>query len=214
MIFFRSSNSAFLHAQGEKRTSIMSLNQWLTGTFSGLVSIDGHNLFLSADGPDRIPGQPVVILESGLGGSSSAWSLVVRHLTPFVRVYIHDRAGLGNSGKDPLASTIEPGVYAEKAAENLDKLLQKAGVDGPFILVPMSWGGIVAREFLQRRRDDVVGMIMIECCQEKTCQIRPIDAPNTMAFLQGLDFFEVVGIKERQRLTAEEWQVCYVNLSC
>ncbi|KAF7542390.1 hypothetical protein G7Z17_g11620 [Cylindrodendrum hubeiense] len=184
----------------------MNSHDWLNGNHSGLITIDGHDLFLRADGPDRIPSQPVVILESGLGGSSVSWPLVTRHLTPFIRVYTHDRAGLGKSEINPSSNQYEPRVYAERAAEDLDKLLRKAGVDGPFILVPMSWGGIVAREFLERRKDDVAGMVMIECVQERTTQLRPIDAPNTMAFLRGLDFFEVVGLKDRHRLTPEEWR--------
>lgn len=185
----------------------MAINEWLCGTHSGLISIDGHGLFLSTTGPDRAPGTPVVILESGIGGSSSSWPLVIRHLSPFIRVYVHDRAGLGKSEIDPLANNRKPEAYAERAAEDLDKLLQKAGVEGPFILVPMSWGGIVAREFLERRKDDAVGMVMIECVQERTNEIMPIDAPNTMALLKGLDFFEVVGVHKRQRLTPAEWQV-------
>ncbi|KPM43822.1 hypothetical protein AK830_g2813 [Neonectria ditissima] len=185
----------------------MTSPDWLRGSHAGVVPIDGHGLYLRADGPDRVPGEPVVILESGLGGSSVSWPLVTRHLTPFVRVYTHDRAGLGKSEINPTANQHEPRVYAEKAAEDLDKLLRKAGVEGPFILVPMSWGGIVAREFLERRKDDVVGMVMIECVQERTTQLRPIDAPNTMAFLRGLDFFEVVGVKERHRLTPAEWKL-------
>jgi len=135
-----------------------------------------------------------------------SWPLVIRCLTPFVRVYVHDRAGLGKSEINPVADTREPDVYAEKAAEDLDNVLQKAGVDGPFVIVALCWGGFVAREFLERRKDDVVGMVMIECCQEKTCQLRPIDAPSTMALLQGLDFFDLVGVKSRHRLTPAEWQ--------
>ncbi len=190
----------------------MATNKWLAGTHSGLISIDGHDLFLSTTGPDRVPGTPVVILESGIGGSSSSWPLVIRHLSPFVRIYIHDRAGLGKSEVNPLAQNRKPEAYAEKAAEDLDKLLQEAGVEGPFILVPLSWGGIVAREFLERRKEDVVGMVMIECVQERTTEINPIDAPNTMALLKGLDFFEVVGVHKRQRLTPAEWQVSQYSL--
>jgi len=190
----------------------MTSNEWLTGTHSGLINIDGHDLFLSTDGPNRVPGQPVVILESGLGGSSGSWPLVIHHLTPFIRIYIHDRAGLGKSSINPLANSHSPESYAEKAAEDLDKLLVRAGVEGPFILVPMSWGGIVAREFLERRKEDVVGKVMIECCTEKTGEIRPIDAPNTMAFLKGLDFFDVVGLRKRQRLTPLQWQVCFIHI--
>jgi hypothetical protein len=43
----------------------------------------------------------------------------------------------------------------------------------------------------------VVGMVMIECCMEKICEPRPIDPPNTIAFLCGLDFFDVEGLRDR-----------------
>lgn len=82
----------------------MTSQDWLNGNYSGVISVDGHDLFLRADGPHRVPGQPVVILESGLGGSSVSWPLVTRHLTPFVRVYTHDRAGLGKSEINPFAN--------------------------------------------------------------------------------------------------------------
>jgi pimeloyl-ACP methyl ester carboxylesterase len=104
------------------------------------ISINNHNLFLSTTGPDRVPGTPLVILESHIGGSSSSWPLVIRHLSPFVRIYIHDRAGFGKSEVNPLANNRRPKAYAEKAAEDLDKLLQKVGVEDPFILTPMFWG--------------------------------------------------------------------------
>jgi pimeloyl-ACP methyl ester carboxylesterase len=84
------------------------------------ISINNHNLFLSTTGPDRVPGTPLVILESVIGGSSSSWPLVIRHLSPFVRIYIHDRAGFGKSEVNPLANNRRPKTYAEKAAEDQD----------------------------------------------------------------------------------------------
>jgi hypothetical protein len=192
----------------------MASNKWYQGTHSEKILIDNHALYLSTTGPSRTPGSPAIILESGLGASSSSWALIIRHLSPFIRTYTHDRAGLGNSSSNLAITTTSPPhileQYASNAASDLDKLLTKAGIEGPFIVVAMSWGGIVAREFLERRKEDVVGMVMIECCTEKTCEVRPIDAPNTMAFLQGLDFFDVVGLRKRCRLTDEEWQV-YIN---
>jgi pimeloyl-ACP methyl ester carboxylesterase len=84
------------------------------------ISINNHNLFLSTIGPDRVPGTPLVILESVIGGSSSSWPLGIRHLSPFVRIYIHDRAGFGKSEVNPLANNRRPKAYAEKAAEDQD----------------------------------------------------------------------------------------------
>jgi pimeloyl-ACP methyl ester carboxylesterase len=88
------------------------------------ISINDHDLFLSTTGPDRVPGIPLMILESDIGGSSSSWPLVIRHLSPFVRIYIHDRAGFGKSEANPLANNRRPKAYAEKAAEDLDKRIQ------------------------------------------------------------------------------------------
>jgi pimeloyl-ACP methyl ester carboxylesterase len=133
------------------------------------ISINDHDLFLSTTGPDRVPGIPLMILESDIGGSSSSWPLVIRHLSPFVRIYIHDRAGFGKSEANPLANNRRPKAYAEKAED-------------PFILVPLFWGGLLAREFLEQRKEVVVGMVLIECVQERTNENNPIDAPNTMGF--------------------------------
>jgi hypothetical protein len=66
------------------------------------------------------------------------------------------------------------------------------------------WGGLLAREFLEQRKEVVVGMVLIECVQERTNENNPIDAPNTMGFLNGLNVFEIVGLHKRQRLTLAE----------
>jgi hypothetical protein len=34
----------------------MATNEWLIGTHSGLISVDGHKLFLSTTGPDHVSG--------------------------------------------------------------------------------------------------------------------------------------------------------------
>lgn len=135
--------SSFAHHADTSHSSIPSRL-----IFPMAISINGHNLFLSAIGPDRIPGTPLVILVSDIGGSSSPWPLVIWHLSPFVRIYIHDRAGFGKSEVNPLANNRRPKTYAEKAAEDLDKLLQKVGVEDPFILVPMFWGGTCCQRIL------------------------------------------------------------------
>jgi hypothetical protein len=99
------------------------MNKWLAGTHFNLISIDGHDLFLSTTGPDRILGILVVILESGVGGLSTSWPLVIRHLFPFVRIYIYNRAGLGKSEVNLLTPNHKPEAYAEKVLEDLDDLL-------------------------------------------------------------------------------------------
>jgi hypothetical protein len=88
--------------------------------FPMAISINNHSLFLSTIRPDRVPGTPLVILESVIGGSSSSWPLGIRHLSPSVQIYIHDRAGFGKSEVNPLANNRRPKAYAEKAAEDQD----------------------------------------------------------------------------------------------
>jgi len=55
---------------------------WDTGEQSGLVSIGDHELCLYSYGPDRKPGQPVVICIPGLASSIKYVSFLFRSVDP------------------------------------------------------------------------------------------------------------------------------------
>ena len=117
-----------------------------------LVEIDGCRLHLQTAGT----GSPSVVLESGLGGMSTAWGWVQPETAKFSSVVSYDRAGLGWSGPDPAPKS------ATLAARRLRALLLKAGVLPPYVLVGHSMGGLFVRVFAHLFPEDVAGMVLLD----------------------------------------------------
>jgi pimeloyl-ACP methyl ester carboxylesterase len=177
---------------------------WTHGTHTGLVSIGLHSLFLRASGLARMsPSQPAVIIEAGLGGSSSEWVAAQRLISQFARVYSYDRAGYAHSitaGPDPLPASARPPT-ASKMVEELTKLLENAGVAPPWVIVGHSYGGILVREFLLRHgKEKVVGMVIVDSAITRT------KLPDDWFTLLGDSTYqEVVGLDKNHCLTDEEY---------
>ena len=51
-------------------------------------------------------------------------------------------------------------------ARELHRLLERAGITGPYVLVGHSLGGFVARLYRQDHPDDVVGMVLVDAGHE------------------------------------------------
>ncbi len=113
---------------------------------------DGRSLFLRCAGR----GSPTVLLESEYGATSQAWFAVQPPLSKTTRVCAYDRAGMGFSEAGP-----EPRDGAS-IARDLDNALRAARIDGPFIVVGHSAGGLYARLFAARRPTDVEGLILLD----------------------------------------------------
>ena len=120
-----------------------------------LVDIGGWRLHLNCTG-DRRPGQPTVILESGIGDFSVEWSLVQPRIAPFAHVCSYDRAGDGWSDLGPYPRTYRQIVY------ELHTLLDRAGEPAPFILVGHSYGGWLVRAYQAMYPQDVAGIVLVE----------------------------------------------------
>jgi pimeloyl-ACP methyl ester carboxylesterase len=117
-----------------------------------MVDVGGHALHLSCIGQ----GSPAVILETGLGSTSSAWALVQPAVATSTRTCAYDRAGLGWSQPGP-----EPRDARQISAE-LHSLLQTAGVAGPYVLVGHSNGGLYSRMYAGMYPNDVAGMVLVD----------------------------------------------------
>ena len=178
-----------------------SPNPWTQSpTHAGLVFLGIHSLFLAAAGPPRTAGQAVVILEAGYGGCSSTWAAVMRAVSPFARIYSYDRSGYGRSEISPAPRT------ACNIAAELSALLDAAGVAGPFVLVGHSYGGILVREFLDLRKGDVMGMVLVDTLQEADLRYAwPFAEVRVLS--AGLDSYAIRGLDESHQLTPEEWKV-------
>lgn len=121
-----------------------------------MVDIGGHRLHLYCIGT----GSPTVVLEAAAPGWSLYWSTVQPQLAKTTRVCAYDRAGLGWSERGPLPRT------GQRMARELHRLLERAGIPGPYVLVGHSLGGLVVRLYQHDYPKEVVGMVLVDAGHE------------------------------------------------
>ena len=117
-----------------------------------LVDIGGFRLHLHCTGK----GSPTIVLDAALGASSLSWSLVQPELARLSRVCSYDRGGFGWSDPGPMPRT------ADRIAEELHTLLERARVPPPYVLVGHSFGGLVALIFARRFRSVTSGLVLVD----------------------------------------------------
>ena len=117
-----------------------------------LIDVGGRRLHLVCIGV----GEPTVVFEpSGFGGAGSA-SIARAEIASANRVCSYDRMGMG--GSDPGPGVITAGVLSD----DLEHLLDRAGVGPPYVLVAASIGGLVAELFARRHADRVAGLVFLD----------------------------------------------------
>lgn len=124
-----------------------------------LFDIGGRRLFINCQGETK-RGQPIVILDSGLGSDSTAWKLVQPEVAKFTKVCSYDRAGLGRSDKAPKRGD------GDRIIADLDRLLAAAAIQPPFVLVGHSLGGVNCRRYAVEHPHSVVGMVFVDSANE------------------------------------------------
>jgi pimeloyl-ACP methyl ester carboxylesterase len=117
-----------------------------------LVDIGGYRLHLYCLGE----GSPTVLLEAGGGNPWLSWYKVQPQVASFTRVCSYDRAGLGWSDPSPKPRT------AKVISQELHTLLRNAGIDGPFVLVGHSLGGMDVRMFANLYPSEVAAMVLVD----------------------------------------------------
>ena len=128
-----------------------------------LYDVGGHRLHLSCTGT----GSPTVVLESGLGGNSAAWTPIASAASGTTRVCAYDRAGTGWSDdaarpQDGLAVTAD-----------LHRLLSVAGEHGPFVLAGHSTGGVYAMTYAARYPEQVAGLVLLDSASPRQFTVLP-----------------------------------------
>jgi pimeloyl-ACP methyl ester carboxylesterase len=117
-----------------------------------LVGVGDHETHIDCAGE----ASPTVVLEAALGNMSANWVRVQQEVSDTTRVCSYDRAGMGWSERGP-----EP-RDAEQVTEELHALLNDTGIEGPYVVVGHSYGGLYARTYAARYPDEVAGVVLVE----------------------------------------------------
>ncbi len=134
-----------------------------------LVDVGGHRLHLHCIGS----GSPTVVLEPGLGATSSDLGWITPTVARDSRVCVYDRAGRGWS--DP-ADGRQDGAHI---AADLRTLLDRAHVPGPYVLAGHSFGGLYVLSFAAQFPDQVAGMVLLDSTAPKA---GPAPPTNTRSY--------------------------------
>lgn len=117
-----------------------------------LIDIGNKKIEISFHGS----GTPIVVIETGMGGSWYEWYKVINEISKRTTVIAYHRAGYGES---TLAKEYRT---TKQIAEDLNMLLEKVGIKSPIILVGHSFGGLCVQHFANLFSEKVLGMVLVD----------------------------------------------------
>jgi pimeloyl-ACP methyl ester carboxylesterase len=153
-----------------------------------LVDVGGYRLHLWCTGN----GEPAVILDAGLGGTSTGWGFVQPEVARFTRVCSYDRAGMGYSDSGPTPRT------ARRIANELGELLSRGGIAGPVVLAGESIAGFTIRVFASDHPDRAAGLVLVDASHEDDAHEVPGMA-RFVPLLSTIGVFRLLGVSFGQR---------------
>ena len=121
----------------------------------GRFDVGGRSIRIVCHGK----GAPTVVVDAGLGtapAEDEGWQHIAAQLATNARICLYDRAGLG--GSDPAPKGPRTSM---NAAADLHSAFRRARIDGPYLLVGPSIGGLHAQVFASRYPHDTAGLVLI-----------------------------------------------------
>ena len=163
------------------------------------ISLETNKLHLHCVGA----GSPIVVFDSGIGGSHMDWINVQSRVGKFTQACSYDRSGYGWSemGIKPRTS--------KRIVNELTEILKMAKKEPPYILVGHSFGGLNMQLFARTNPKDVIGLVLIDSIhteQYKRFEDAGIEIPmmNTTRFLLGSKDQVTQGMPEEYKDIAYE----------
>ena len=142
---------------------------------ASLVDIGGgRKIYMECDGV----GTPTVLLVSGKGNRADTWrtnqlepfnaeASVFSRAARFTRVCAYDRpATVGVNDEPSRSSPVQKPVTAKDGVADLHALLTAAHVQGPYVIVGHSYGGLIARLYASTYPDAVAGLVLEDALSE------------------------------------------------
>ncbi|MGI2328379.1 alpha/beta hydrolase [Planococcus sp. YIM B11945] len=117
-----------------------------------LVDAGGFKLHLHKQGE----GKPTILFETGSGMASSSWGDLPKELSRYGTVVTYDRGGYAWSEEPTTERT------GDNIIQEFYTALKNEEIDGPYILVGHSLGGMYARLFAQTYPDEVEGIVLLD----------------------------------------------------
>jgi pimeloyl-ACP methyl ester carboxylesterase len=121
-----------------------------------MVDVEGYQLRVRTGGMERSGQAPTIVFEAGLGSRLETWNPLFDQVAAFAPAIAYDRAGLGGSPANGITPT------APNVVRTLHALLAAVGARPPYILVGHSWGGLLARMFIEQYPQEVAGLVYID----------------------------------------------------
>lgn len=149
---------------------------------------------------------PVIAFVSGFMGIANIWNEQVKTFKDTNRVITHDNRGYGRSSKPETAE-----LYSvELHAEDLNDILNAAGVNEPVVLVTHSMGGNIATAFALKFPEKVRGIIYTGT-YASGAQFRRNGVTADILFAgvstpqNSMEFFKAFGLTEDIAQEAAKW---------
>jgi pimeloyl-ACP methyl ester carboxylesterase len=124
-------------------------------TVSGTFPVGGDHLVMRCWGT----GAPAYVFEAGTDSSGLLVfpTALVRPLAEDHQACLYDRVGTGSSSQPTT-----PRRTIDEVVGRLHRLLDKAGVEQPVVLVGQSGGGNLAVQYAARFGEDVAGLVLLD----------------------------------------------------
>ena len=116
------------------------------------ININSHQLHYYFFGK----GSMTIVLDVGLGDTYRDWLPLLEKLSNKAQIFCYDRAGYGQSEIDSLPRN------CERAADDLQKLLEKANIQGPYLLIGHSLGAANLQVFASENKNNIAGLILLD----------------------------------------------------
>jgi pimeloyl-ACP methyl ester carboxylesterase len=136
-------------------------------------------------------GSPTVILEAMSGGTSTYWGWIQPEVQKETRVCVYDRASFGWSESDSQSPTMA------RTVRNLHTLLVNANIEGPYVLVGHSIGGVYVRQFAAEYPDEVIGVMLLDEANPQQFVKYPelfAEGDSFVKILNGIKFLNRIGV--------------------